>query len=90
MHELLHALGQEHEQSRPDRDKYIKVNLDKIQAGFANNFEIVSKGDMQRAYDMLSLMHYEADAFSVDKTPTISVKPPAYALYTTDPNQYHK
>lgn len=37
MHELFHALGREHEHSRPDRDKYIRVNLSNVQPGKHTN-----------------------------------------------------
>jgi hypothetical protein len=37
-HELAHALGFDHEQNRPDRDSYVKINFENIIDGQQRNF----------------------------------------------------
>lgn len=64
VHEMLHALGMWHEQSRSDRDNFVKVNLDNVKEEYKHNFQIepgIAIGD----YDYQSIMHYPADAFAV-------------------------
>lgn len=46
IHELLHALGFVHEQTRPDRDKYVKIYFENIQAGIAIDFTRFTKNKM--------------------------------------------
>nr|XP_040580972.1 low choriolytic enzyme-like [Lepeophtheirus salmonis] len=37
-HELLHILGFSHEQTRPDRDQYVKINWENLKIGTHSNF----------------------------------------------------
>ncbi|XP_029634033.1 zinc metalloproteinase nas-15-like isoform X1 [Octopus sinensis] len=75
MHELLHALGFFHEQSRPDRDQFITVVGSNIIKGRENNFKIFYPPTLNTQgfpYDYDSLMHYGAHAFAKDRSkPTI-------------------
>ncbi|XP_039624323.1 uncharacterized protein LOC120538842 [Polypterus senegalus] len=70
-HELMHALGFYHEQTRPDRDSYVKVIYDNIDTVFADNFQI-REGNLQGIpYDYASIMHYSNKAFSKNGDPTM-------------------
>lgn len=72
VHEIGHALGMGHEQSRPDRDKYVRINYDNIAEGNDFNFAVHHAGYTGEDYDYLSVMHYDAYAFAKDKSePTI-------------------
>nr|XP_022318777.1 zinc metalloproteinase nas-4-like [Crassostrea virginica] len=71
MHEILHALGFWHEQSRADRDNYVKIHFDNIQHGHERNFDKYQVGPkldmLNEPYDYGSVMHYSAYAFAVDR-----------------------
>jgi hypothetical protein len=72
VHELGHALGMAHEQSRPDRDSFVKIHWNNIQSGMSHNFDKEPKAYTKSAYDMLSIMHYDRFAFARNKAyPTI-------------------
>ncbi|XP_069698082.1 zinc metalloproteinase nas-15-like isoform X2 [Periplaneta americana] len=80
-HELMHACGFWHEQSRGDRDEYVSVLWNNIMPGTEHNFQKFSWRIMQSlgvGYDTGSLMHYGRYAFSKDyRSPTIVPRNPA-------------
>jgi hypothetical protein len=72
IHEIGHALGLWHEQSRGDRDTFITVRLENVNPQFRHNFaKHVIDGTMVGDYDYNSIMHYPATAFSTNGQPTI-------------------
>lgn len=73
IHEIGHALGMDHEQSRPDRDQYIKVNYENIKPGLNDQFDINPHAYTKEQYDYLSVMHYGMYSFSKSRgrLPTI-------------------
>jgi astacin len=75
IHELGHAWGLWHEQSREDRDTFVTINWQNIEAGREHNFnQHISDGDDVGAYDYGSIMHYGGTAFSKNGLPTIVPK----------------
>ncbi|XP_073245943.1 astacin-like metalloprotease toxin 1 [Porites lutea] len=74
MHELMHAVGFWHEQSRTDRNKYVEVLWENVAKGQAHNFNKYSHGKLDylgAMYDFQSLMHYGSRAFSKNGKRTI-------------------
>ena len=67
VHEVLHGLAFVHEQSRPDRDEFIKVNMDMVQPTYASNFatrDWLEVDTHQSYYDFSSVLHYPYNAFA--------------------------
>lgn len=68
-HELAHALGFWHEQSRLDRDIFVIIE-DRITDGNEPNFYRHDEADVYGPYDFNSVMHYGQCSFSCCNHPT--------------------
>ncbi|CAB4004782.1 zinc metallo ase nas-4-like [Paramuricea clavata] len=74
IHEVMHALGFVHEQSRHDRDRHVKILWWNIQRGMEKNFKCYKNGvtdTLNQPYDLKSIMHYGNKAFSKNGGNTI-------------------
>jgi len=66
MHEIGHSMGFFHEQSRPDRDRHVRIIWRNIQKSMQYNFKkSPSKriDSLNTPYDYQSMMHYGSKAF---------------------------
>ncbi|RSK32463.1 M12 family metallopeptidase [Hymenobacter metallilatus] len=78
IHEIGHALGLFHEQTRNDRDTYVNILTQNIQAGYEGNFTKYSAqgygGTDYGVLDFGSIMMYGSFSFSSNGQPTITKK----------------
>jgi astacin len=73
IHEIGHAAGLWHEQTRQDRDTYVTIHFGNITSGKEHNFQKYPVGEANDTgpYDYGSIMHYSKYAFSKNGQPTI-------------------
>ncbi|CAJ1048498.1 high choriolytic enzyme 2-like [Xyrichtys novacula] len=74
-HEINHALGFQHEQTRSDRDRYVRINWQNINSQMSYNFYRQSTNNLNTPYDYSSIMHYGRTAFSINGRDSITPIP---------------
>ncbi|KHJ98809.1 astacin, partial [Oesophagostomum dentatum] len=81
-HELAHALGIYHTQSRYDRDSYVNVNYANIDSSQQYNFEKLTSATENHfglGYDYGSVMHYSPYGFAINyNIPTMTARDTNY------------
>lgn len=78
IHELMHNLGVRHEQQHPDRDAFVRVIPENVQANRISNFTLISSGGVLTDFDFDSVMIYRSDAFAINRSfPALVRRSPA-------------
>jgi Astacin (Peptidase family M12A)/FG-GAP-like repeat len=81
IHEIGHTVGLFHEQSRLDRDNFVRIMSANIQAGRESQFSKHGSSDFDFGrYDYNSIMHYSCFAFSANGQPTIALINPPFGV----------
>ena len=86
IHEIGHALGLWHEQSRPDRDSYVRILYSNIISNETDNFDKRNSFQVDyqgTAYDYASVMHYRENEFALEHLPrdTVTIEITNYTRY---------
>lgn len=71
LHEILHALGFVHEQSRVDRDEFVRILWENIDEPFFNQFDLIPAE--------LTSRYYKGASFDFDYTSRMMYHPTAFA-----------
>ncbi len=85
-HELLHALGFWHEQERSDRESYVHVEAANIRPGMESQFD-TQANTATGPYDLSSIMHYGACAWSRCGANCSSSNPACRTITVLDPTK---
>lgn len=89
IHELAHALGLAHEQSRSDRDNYIVINWKNIDKSMRMQFDKQKTTNELEPYDYKSVMQYPSWGFSIRpyEKITMATKNPLYQYLIDEERQ---
>ena len=101
IHEIMHALGFFHEQSRPDRDEYLTIHWENIEERYRLQFAVVPPSYLEvlgdSAFDFNSVMLYRSHDFALqNQLPTLSskksdpIEPVPYGLSNGDLKRLHR
>lgn len=80
IHEFLHAIGFQHQQSSYERDDYVEIHLENVedfpvdQKHNFNKYTNKQVTEFGTRYDYDSIMHYDGMAFSKNGKPTMVAK----------------
>jgi hypothetical protein len=75
LHELVHAIGMDHQQNAFYRDKYVTVNYQNILTANSFNFnKLPSTHGYEFVYDYGAIMHYGEFAFTSNQLKTIDCR----------------
>ena len=86
LHEMGHAVGIWHEQSRSDRNSYVNITYSNIIKILQPNFDQLQDNAQDIGfYDYASTMEYGAYTFSKNGKPTIETIPPGIPLVSASP-----
>lgn len=72
IHELGHALGLRHENTRIDHTDFVEYRAANVMPTAASNFQVASRAAMIGDYDYGSIMHYNSHAFTLNGRPTLA------------------
>jgi len=84
IHELMHAVGFDHEHNRSDRDNYLDIHWENIQDNFKFAFQKLAPAQNRilEPFDYNSIMIYGEKGFSKNGLPSMTAK---NGVHITDP-----
>ncbi len=83
VHEIGHTVGLQHEQSRADRERFVRILFDEVRKDEFQQMEPLNRLRIG-LYDLQSVMHYEKNFVNRTGGRTLETIPPGLDVYTYD------